>query len=145
MIREATHADVPALLECSVRFHAECPSEYTYNQDRVESVLSTCLDNPDSVIFVIDVDGLVVGGIIGIITELWMSTDRVATELAWFVDKEHRGREALKLLHAYESWATDNNVALITVADIHDVTDLAPLYGRRGYRKTETTYSKRGH
>lgn len=145
MIREATHDDIPALIECANNFHAECPDEYTYNQERVELMLDACMSNPDNVIFVIDVDGLVVGGIIGVLAELWMSTDLVATELGWFVNKDYRGREALKLLQSYEDWAESKGAVLITVADIHGVTNLAPLYERRGYRKTETTYSKRGH
>ncbi len=145
MIREATQDDVQALIECSRNFHAECPEQYTYEEDRVENMLSACIDNPDRVIFVIDVDGLVVGGIIGILTEMWMSGDIIATELAWFVNKEYRGREALKLLRTYEDWAESRGADLIVVADINGVTNLAPLYERRGYTKTETTYSKRGY
>lgn len=145
MIREATQDDVPALLECATNFHAECPNEYTYNKDRVELMLSACIDNPDRVIFVIDADGLVVGGIIGILTEMWMSEDTIATELAWFVNKEYRGRESIKLLRTYEDWAERKGADLIVVADINGVTDLAPLYERYGYNKAETTYSKRGY
>ena len=88
-------------------------------------------------------DGVVVGGILGVVAEMWASYDRSATEIAWFVDKQYRGRGALKLLRAFEYWAESKDADYITVADIQGIANLEPLYKRKGYSKVETSYSKR--
>lgn len=144
MIREATIEDIPALSECAENFHAECPDTYSYDRGRVEDMMRACILSGDRCVFVIDVDGRAVGGIIGMLSLLWTSGEFVASELAWFTNKEHRGAGGLKLLRAYEDWAESKDVDLIIVADIAGVTNLSPLYERRGYTRAETTYSKRG-
>lgn len=144
MIREATIEDIPALSECAANFQAECPDTYSYDRFRVADMIRECILSSDRCVFVLDVDGKAVGGIIGMLSLIWTSGEIVASELAWFTNKEHRGLGGLKLLRAYEDWAESNDVDLIVVADITGVTDLSALYARRGYTRTETTYSKRG-
>ena len=144
MIREATREDIPALLECAKNFHAECPDMYSCDWSRVAEMLSACICSDDRCVFVIDVDGKAVGGIVGMLSLLWTSGELVASELAWFTNKEYRGLGGMKLLRAFEDWAESKDADLILVADIDGVTDLSALYARRGYTRTETTYSKRG-
>lgn len=118
MIREATREDIPALLECAMNFHAECPDMYSYDWSRVAEMLSACTLGDDRCVFVIDVDGKAVGGIVGMLSLLWTSGELVASELAWFTNKEYRGSGGLKLLRAYEDWAESKDADLILVADI---------------------------
>jgi len=143
MIREATREDIPALLECAKNFHAECPDMCSYDWSRVEEMLLACIRSDDRCVFVIDVDGKAVGGIVGMLSLLWTSGELAASELAWFTNKEYRGLGGLKLLRAFEDWAESQDVDLILVADLYGVTDLSNLYERRGYTRTETTYSRR--
>src|SRR5690606_41060823 len=50
--------------------------------------------------------GKVVGFIVGAATEPVFSSNRVAMELGWWIEPEHRGtRGALLLYNAYEDWA----------------------------------------
>ena len=143
MIREATTADVPTLLLISERFGSEAPDTHKYDAGKVERMLQFCIDDDNAVVYVMEVGGVVVGGILGVVAEMWASYERSATEVAWFVDKQYRGRGALKLLRSFEDWAESKDADYITVADIQGIANLEPLYKRKGYSKVETSYSKR--
>ena len=143
MIREATAADIPSILIISKAFGAEAPDTHNYDLDKVEAMLRFCIYDDNAVVYVMEMDEVVVGGIVGVVAEMWASYDLSATEVAWFVDKKYRGRGALKLLRAFEDWAESKEADYITVADIEGIANLEPLYKRKGYSKVETSYSKR--
>jgi GNAT superfamily N-acetyltransferase len=143
MIREATAADLPPLLLIAEAFGAEAPDTHNYDLDKVEAMLRFCIYDDNAVVYVMEMDEVVVGGIVGVVAEMWASYDLSATEVAWFVDKKYRGRGALKLLRAFEDWAESKEADYITVADIEGIANLEPLYKRKGYSKVETSYSKR--
>ena len=143
MIREATAADLPPLLLIAEAFGAEAPDTHNYDLDKVEAMLQFCIYDDNAVVYVMEMDEVVVGGIVGVVAEMWASYDLSATEVAWFVDKKYRGRGALKLLRAFEDWAESKEADYITVADIEGIANLEPLYRRKGYSKVETSYSKR--
>ncbi len=143
MIREATAADLPPLLLIAEAFGAEAPDTHNYDLDKVEAMLRFCIYDDNAVVYVMEMDEVVVGGIVGVVAEMWASYDLSATEVAWFVDKKYRGRGALKLLRAFEDWAESKEADYITVADIEGIANLEPLYRRMGYSKVETSYSKR--
>ncbi len=143
MIREATAADLPPLLLIAEAFGAEAPDTHNYDLDKVEAMLRFCIYDDNAVVYVMEMDEVVVGGIVGVVAEMWASYDMSATEVAWFVDKKYRGRGALKLLRAFEDWAESKEADYITVADIEGIANLEPLYKRKGYSKVETSYSKR--
>ena len=143
MIREATAADLPPLLLIAKAFGDEAPDTHNYDLDKVEAMLRFCIYDDNAVVYVMEMDEVVVGGIVGVVAEMWASYDLSATEVAWFVDKKYRGRGALKLLRAFEDWAESKEADYITVADIEGIANLEPLYKRKGYSKVETSYSKR--
>ena len=143
MIREATAADLPPLLLIAKAFGDEAPDTHNYDLDKVEAMLRFCIYDDNAVVYVMEMDEVVVGGIVGVVAEMWASYDLSATEVAWFVDKNYRGRGALKLLRAFEDWAESKEADYITVADIEGIANLEPLYKRKGYSKVETSYSKR--
>ena len=143
MIREATAADLPPLLLIAEAFGDEAPDTHNYDLDKVEAMLRFCIYDDNAVVYVMEMDEQVVGGIVGVVAEMWASYDVSATEVAWFVDEKYRGRGALKLLRAFEDWAESKEADYITVADIEGIANLEPLYKRKGYSKVETSYSKR--
>lgn len=143
MIREATTDDIFDLLVLARAFSKEAPAMHKWDKEKTEQMLKSCIAADNCTILVIDKDDEVVGGLVGMVTPLFMSNTVVASELAWFVDKDNRGREALKLVRAFEDWAEANGAEWITMADIEGIANLGKLYGRLGYEVTETAYSKR--
>lgn len=143
MIREATAADIPSILIISKQFGDEAPATHNCDLDKVEAMVRFCIYDDNAVVYVMEIDGNIIGVIVGVVAEMWTSYDVSATEVAWFVDKNYRGRGALKLLRAFEDWAEWKEADYITVADIEGIANLEPLYKRKGYSKVETSYSKR--
>jgi RimJ/RimL family protein N-acetyltransferase len=83
------------------------------------------------------------GMIIGFCDSLPFSSDRVAVELAWWVDEDKRGsRDSLLLFKAYEDWALRVGAKIKQMAMLDDVTNLAAFYEKQGYRPAERSYIK---
>ena len=94
-------------------------------------------------IFVIGVGDEIEGALVGLLSELYMSHTVQATELAWFVTKEYRGKPAsIRLTKTFEKWAKENGASQVGMGDIEGISSLEKLYNRLGYKKAETVYLK---
>ena len=94
-------------------------------------------------IFVIDVGGEIEGALVGLLSELYMSHTVQATELAWFVSKDYRGKPAsIRLMKAFEKWAKESGANQVGMGDIEGISSLENLYNRLGYERAETVYLK---
>jgi GNAT superfamily N-acetyltransferase len=66
---------------------------------------------------------------------------RIACEVVWWLKPEYRrGRVAVKMLDAYEYWATRVGCQSAIVVDL--LGNLDTFYKRRGYERRETSYLK---
>ena len=96
--------------------------------------------------FVAEIDGQIVGFILGIIGPMWfVQRVRIAVELAWWVDQAHRNTTAgVRLLKAFENHATNMGVQYIAMSDlvVQGDTPVARLLGRMGYSVTERMHTK---
>ena len=96
--------------------------------------------------FVAEIDGQIVGFILGIIGPMWfVQRVRIAVELAWWVDPAHRNTTAgVRLLKAFENHATNMGVQYIAMSDlvVQGDTPVAKLLGRMGYIVTERMHTK---
>jgi GNAT superfamily N-acetyltransferase len=95
------------------------------------------------VLFGLEKDGRLVGGLGAILFPDPNDGELVANELFWFVSKEHRG-QGLKLLEVFEGWAADFNVKRVSMVHLENLSPKAlnRLYRSRGYRVVETHYFK---
>lgn len=69
----------------------------------------------------------------------------VASEMFWFVPREHRGTlGSLRLVDAYESWAKNMGAERLTMIHLEALAPAAleKLYLRKGYTKVESHYIK---
>lgn len=143
-IREAEEKDLISCLLLFKEFFKESKITVTWSQNRVVSVFKSSLNNPNIVIFVAEFKNEIIGFITGTILQPLFSEDIVSTELAWFVTQEHRGSTAaLRLFKTFEEWSKKNKAVLISMSDIEDINNLSTFYNKKGYKKTETTYTKR--
>ena len=117
MIRAATHADLPALLELGARMHAESPrfSRIAFSAAKLHQTLSSVLASRHGFLWVAERGGTLAGVMVACAFEHWCSEDLMATEMALFVEQEHRGTLiAAKLISQYLAWAEGLGAKIIT-------------------------------
>jgi GNAT superfamily N-acetyltransferase len=143
MIRKATKDDTLQLFVLCKEFSKEAPPEYKMDPKKVQRVIEASFETPAMEIFVAEEDNEIVGFLVAFLSVTMFSDDIVASELAWFVSKEHRNaRTAFKLLDSLEDWGKAMGAKSIVMADIQGLQSLSPLYKRRGYSMAEVTYRK---
>lgn len=142
MIRQAEKSDLDELVALGSRFFRASPhSELMAVLDSdIRDGLSNVLDG--GVVFVSELDGKLVGMCAGAMTTLWFAKSiPVACEFAWWVDQEHRkGASGLKLLMAFEAWATRQGAKFICMTDLMTDgkrSDNKDLFLKLGYRAME--------
>lgn len=112
-VREATAADIPALVELGRAMHAESPAlrHAPYDEGKVSFALSQALAS--AVIYLHeDAEAKLDGAFVGIVVERWFSRAKVAGDLALFVSPDRRGGLiAYRLLNAYVEWCQKNGFA----------------------------------
>jgi GNAT superfamily N-acetyltransferase len=143
-IRQATVADLDALLDMSRQFAAEAAYRTVigYAPDHLRQVIPMFLEL--GAVFVADVDGALVGMLAGVIAPHVLSGERTAEELAWWVAPAHRGRSiGPRLLKAAEVWIAQQDVRLFKLAVPIGQPRLAAFLKRRGYVSLETVFVRR--
>jgi RimJ/RimL family protein N-acetyltransferase len=144
VIRQATHADVPALVAGGLEFAAssEYAAHFTADPFRIARTMRGLLENPDAWIAVIDAgEGRLEGAIgLALVENLW-AAEAHACEVFWWVRPAARGRAGLELLVRAEQWAHARQAA--GVAMIAPNLRVGALLTRRGYGLMESTYFKR--
>jgi len=139
MIRRATAADIPRLVEMGQRFRRE--SEYSAlladNPEQIAALCHQLVSHPSGGAFVAEKDGRVIGMIGYIVYNHLMSGEKVAGEVAWWVEPEARG-DGLRLMRAAEDEA--RKAGAVQMQMIAPNERVGALYQRLGYRVMETTY-----
>lgn len=142
-IREAVEDDLLDCLMLFKQFHKESKVPYNWDKTKTSNVFTASLSLENIAVLVAENEEGILGFICGLIAEPIFSNQKVASELAWFVNKDYRNTSAgFRLLKSYEEWAIKNKANFITMAYLENVTDLAKIYTKMGYSKTETNYVK---
>ena len=143
-IRKATHDDIPQLLVMGEQFARYAPFDVGFSPEGTAAFLDVIMDT--GLVLVAEQDETLVGVIVGALSPIWYSPGSlIASELAWWVDPQHRGsRAALQLVKAFEAWAIDSGAKLITLSDLRIGEDYpaGPLFERLGYRVSERAHTK---
>ena len=146
MIRQATVKDVDTLIVVAKPFlRYSMYAQYT-EIDNNELAFSLCNMIDNGVIFVAEYDGQIVGGLVGAINNFWFNRNtKMASELGWWVNEEHRGKTAgIRLLQAFEHWAKEKGADVISLSDlrVNDEYPAGGLYEKLGYQVTERAHVK---
>lgn len=145
MIRDATPADIAALMALGEGFHAAHGYEGAdVDWDRMPGLLRYLIDDPDGLVLVLERDGAIVGALIGMAHRPLFGRRRQASELGFWIAPDARGAETLRMIPRFEAWARDRDCAVITLSGFCDerAEKIARAYGRYGFAARETTYSK---
>ena len=107
MIREASLADIPRLVEMGCRFISE--SSYKHhmaeNPEQMKNLAEQIISNPKGKILVSEKDVKLTGMLALILFPHYISAELIAIEVFWWVDPEAReGRTGLKLMRKAEEF-----------------------------------------
>lgn len=145
-VRAATREDLVPLSEMGCRFLSASPLGRFASCTRLDvQVAIDGLMRQGGIVLVTEAHSVITGLLVGQLTSLWWNHKVViATELAWWVDPEHRGGPAgIRLLEAFERWAGDAGANVVCLSDmVMDGVDVGALLGRRGYRLIERSHVK---
>lgn len=128
------------------RFHAASPyDDLTMDEDKVVELIDSFLngDRNQRIVILALEDDQPIGMIAGVTSEMLFSRDKIASEMMWWIEPEHRGsRAALQLLDAYEFWAkkVGAKVVQLSSVDTEHADRLDRLYKKRGYYLVERGY-----
>lgn len=97
---------------------------------------------PRTFCIVYDVDGRAEGILMAHAFEHDFGPVLIAQERVWWIDPNHRGSSAARMLNAYEEWAINSGCKFVGMAGMGEDPIVGELYKRRGFRVAETHYLK---
>jgi GNAT superfamily N-acetyltransferase len=141
----ANESDVPRIMECARQFCAIIP-DVPLDEPGYASYWMDCLRDNSGVIFLLEHEGEVAGGIGGVYSKEPLTGRRIAVELFWYVKPEYRGGSwPVRLLREFETWsvmAGCSHVCMIHM-ECSQPDRMGEFYQRRGYQLFETVYRKK--
>lgn len=143
-VRRGTSDDLAVLVRMAVRFITE--SSYRGlvmpNVGQLQVLVEHLLDH--GAIFVAQVDGGDVIGMIGASVIVHpIAGELVGSEVAWWMEPEHRGGSAgVRLLEAAERWAQGAGAVWFQMIAPAGAPRLREFYRRRGYVEVETVFQR---
>jgi GNAT superfamily N-acetyltransferase len=144
-IREATEADLDALVAMGENFHGSTPyaSELVHNPTQFRAIGERLIVDPCGVLLVRDVDGERVGMLGAMVFDHPLDGARTAGELFWFSPHEHRGVTGVRLLKAFEAWAKEQGAVRVQMIQPIWADRVGALYDALGYQTLEIAWTKR--
>lgn len=145
MIREATHADLDALVTMGERFHDSTPyaDELARNAVQYRTFGGGLINSPDGVLLLREGAGAPIGMLGGAVFDHPLSGERTAGEMFWYAPMEHRGTTGVQLLRAFEKWARARGATLLQMVQPAWADRVGDLYAVLGYKKLEIAWTKR--
>jgi len=140
MIRWATEDDVAEMVELGAQFFAESPHycELGYAPQKIAALVLRLIENVDGYARVVEVNGKLIGGMLGMASAHWASDAIVAHELVLFVQPGARGSVwAGRLVTDFVKWGQRRGCARCSAGTSSGVQPelCAQLYERLGFRR----------
>lgn len=138
--RKANVNDMSALLDIGRTMAAESPryARLRFDEMKLTATLGPLIVQPHGFVWVALDVSKIIGVMVGLVCEHWMSNDRVAQDLALYVAPEHRGSGAADLLvNGFRQWAAGQG-AVITQGGVSTgvgTEATARLYERLGWTR----------
>jgi hypothetical protein len=136
MIRHATLADIPAMLEIGKRFadDAGVTANVGWNDDSVASLLTALIENENGLL--LTGDGVILGGVA--YAHPFNNATVIFQEMFW----RSEGRGGVKALRMAEDWMRSQGVTRSIMVGLDSMPELVSLYGRLGYKPCERSFCK---
>lgn len=148
MIRFATLADIPAIVEMARELARESPkySQHGFNADKTRALAERLTTAPaGACMLVAERAGQVIGMMALAVVERFISDGAFVTDVTLFIRPEHRGGFAFaRLVDAAEKWARDQGVQDVCFGvstQVHAERTVC-AYQRKGYTLSGYTLTK---
>jgi len=151
MIRPATLADLPALLELSM----ECDATMHWSghglgidKDTVRDLFTSLLPSPEALVSVVDLDGQVAGACVAVLHPYHLNRHTLmATELMWHMlpslpDGPAKTRWFLRLLDHMRTWARERGAHVFTIGTRWGHASLRKSLERRGIKPFDSLHAE---
>lgn len=140
MIRDATREDLEAIVELGEEFFSESPfyCELGYSPEKIAGLALRLIESPDGFVRVVDRDGRLRGGMMGVAQEHWASDAVIASELVLFVQPGARGSVlAGQLVGEFLAWGRARGCVRCVAGSSSGVNPelCAKLYERLGFKR----------
>ena len=145
LLEEATHKDIPGILELISEFYEEGlkSSGINFSKPSLFVLVKEYVEHKDACIVVAKENEKCVGVVAGFMTpSLYDRKQQIVQQKIIFVRKDYRGKIGIRLLRAIEEWAKMKGANYITMTSLEGMQDLMRFYNRNHYRKLETHYVK---
>lgn len=144
MIRNGTESDIPRIVEMASEFWAHTIYEEPACGESIASMAKFCIGQ--GLMAVLEINDKVSGFCCGVRGPvLGNNSSAAGTEIAWWIDPEHRaGSNGIKLLKYTEDLARAAGVKYWNMAYMESSMPdhIKSIYEKLGYKKTEVIYSR---
>jgi len=136
----ATIEDLPEILEMSLKFLSSTGYTKYSDEQTIRNLIETVITGQQNEMIILLIPG--VGFIAGQTSPFAFGSHLIASEIAWWVNVEHRKEGAgAELIEAFEYWA--KNVAGCTTITLTSLdTKVGKIYEKKGYKLYERAYMK---
>lgn len=145
MIRNAEEKDLDRLIELGKQMHAESKyAIYNFDDEKTRNYFWGCILHEDGILLVVERDGVIVGGFVGWVSDQYFGQDKVAVDLALFVQQDKRGAMAgAMLIKRYIEIAKEKGAAQIVISNSTGVDKdrVGKLYEKLGMEHVGFVYS----
>ena len=142
MIRQAIASDKAAVVRMSKAFHTAAQLPFAFSAATSSMLFDDCIQDEDRLCLIYERDGAPVGMLVAYAACHMLAPVKVANEIAWWVEPQHRGRSAVAMLNAYEQWARQRGCVLIHMVGLGADPVTTKLYERQGYLAAERHFMK---
>lgn len=146
MIRAAKHSDVPRLIELGTMLHdISSYSSMPFNPEKSAAFLHELINGQNGVVFAVEIDGVIVGGMAGGIVDQWFNDDLIAYDYSIFIEPSRRsGFTAIRLINAFEEWARIKGAKIVQlgIGTKLNVEGTSKLYQSLGFEVFAPLFQK---
>lgn len=137
----ATRKDIPQMIALGEEFAllSQPIHGFSVSRERIIEFANNVTETEGCLVIVLEKEKVIVGLMVGIISQIFFSKDVALQELVWYVKKGFRGGV---MLEAFEKFAVGMGANKVIVGNKPAYYDLKRFYERRGYTMIENQYAK---
>ncbi|QBR34873.1 GNAT family N-acetyltransferase [Leisingera sp. NJS201] len=141
LVRPARWRERFGVLKLARDFHAAAGIPFPFNPAHASQAAQRFIEDPDKLCLVLEVSGV----LRGVLAASWsispLAPVRLAQEVIFWVDPQHRGSAARRMLAAYEDWARNQRCDAAGLAALNDPR-VARFFGAAGFKPVEAKFLK---
>ena len=145
-LRLATVNDLPDIVVLRRQLHEDTTfASMDFDMEIITETITDLMNKNQFVVVAEDINGTVIGGMAGSVTQSWFGKDLIANDLSLFVRQDHRGGFiAYRLIQHFVRWARLAGAKQIRPGVITGNENAEALYERLGFKRCGSTYFMEG-